>query len=1603
MKTPISQAALRFGRIFTAAAGLALLSAASLNAQTAGRVDPTFGRSLGAAGKTSQVVLQPDGKVLVAGIFTQHVGRLEADGRTDPNFILDPTLQFFGPSSPKVYLQPDGKIILDGFKRLQRNGALDSSFHPGAQFGAVFAVALQSDDKLIVAAQFVTVDGQARSKIVRLHPNGDFDTSFDPGTGPNLQYAAKIQLQSDGKIVIAGDFTSVNGVARNGIARLNSDGKLDPDFDPNKNGTVASGLLAIQLDDKILCAGFGAPLVRINYDGSIDNSFKYEVPTTYGYLGANQVALQPGGKIIVGGNSLYRLNSNGSFDPSYGIDQRIQNVTSVALQPDGAAIFLMGFSVYRAKATGMLDLSFVPDPVPGPNGDVHCVTPLADGSFLIGGIFTHFSGIGRNHIAKVLPDGTLDTAFDVGWGPGLNGRVKAIILLSGGRYLVRGNFSSWGDKSAQFLVRLNSDGTLDPTFGPIPSLQGIETATLLPDEKIVLGGSFPSRVARLNSDGSLDSSFDASGSIDWTVTAVTAQPDGKLVIGGYESPVIANARVARLDQAGRLDSTFESQLKWGTQNGIVRQIIILSDGKILIGGYFNGSNVSSRGVFRLQTDGSVDTTFQTSTDRIFNCFSMALQSDGKIIVGGNFAFDFNHQNVARLNENGSTDQSYAVNAAAIAGSYGNEGFTVAAVVLQPNDDLLIGGGFTVVNGKVRNFLARLKPSGIVDNSFNPGIGQPSVAALALQPTDGKVIVGGNFVSAGGAPVTALARLRGDGSLDPVFKSPYTEGETVQALTRRSSDGVVFVASLDPTVTSATLVGDKSYRANRSQAQLSGRRPDAAGRVKNPIRPCNPIDGAFDANFNQGNPAGTNGVTHAISLQGPDLKILLGGAFSELNGETGHLNIGRLNADGTLDTSFTASCNQTVRTLAVQPSDHKSIVGGDFTQVNGLAAAHLARLNLDGSLDDAFQTASGPNGPVTAVRLQTDGKIVIAGAFTVVKGTDRRNLARLNADGSLDTSFVAGVFSRIDGTPVEITAIVQQPHDLKLIVAGLFDTIGSTPRHNIARLNTNGSIDPTFDPATGPDAIVRSLILQPDGKSILGGDFTTVDLAARAATARLLGDPQAITSSRSISGVIQQPLIPYQIAANNNPKTFASDGLPEGLTLNEVSGVISGVPTKTGNYLVFIAAFGEGTATDVLQLTIQDPAPLAPVINSPRSANASQGGQFSYTIKVDNPDPNSPVTYACYGVLPPGLSFNPNTGTISGTPTGAPSRIGDGSTRYRSDSPATVTSYVLIMVASNSHGTMTAYLTINVESATPTPTPTPTATPTATPSPTSTPIPTATATPSATISPTPSPTPTPVKVTTAVNISTRVAVGRDENVLIGGFIVTGVAPKKVIIRAIAPSLTTGGQPLSGRLEDPMLKLHAGDGSVIAENDDWRSSQEEEIQASTIPPPDDRESAIVATLLPGNHTAVLRGKDNSTGIAVVEVYDLDSAATSQLAQISTRGFVQTGDDVMIGGFILVGTESANVVIRAIGPTLTNFGIVGALEDPMLELRNGDGTLAASNDNWMDSQQVEIEGTGLNPNDVRESVILAGLNPGNYTAIVRGTGNTTGVGLVEVYKLP
>jgi hypothetical protein len=387
----------------------------------------------------------------------------------------------------------------------------------------------------------------------------------------------------------------------------------------------------------------------------------------------------------------------------------------------------------------------------------------------------------------------------------------------------------------------------------------------------------------------------------------------------------------------------------------------------------------------------------------------------------------------------------------------------------------------------------------------------------------------------------------------------------------------------------------------------------------------------------------------------------------------------------------------------------------------------------------------------------------------------------------------------------------------------------------------------------------------------------------------------------------------------------------------------------------------------------------------------------YAFNVPTSSTPTPTPTATATATPTATVTPTATATATSTPTAAPSPTPTATATATATASAAPSPTI---TAPPPTATPTATAT-----AAPTPTPSvppsPTATATATPTATTTPAATATATPTA--APTPTPTTTPIPASQAVNLSTRMRVQTGDNVGIGGFIITGTAPKHLLLRAIGPSLTQFGVP--NALADPVLELHGPGAFVTITNDNWRDDpvQEAAIQATGIPPTNNLESAIDTTLNPGAYTTIVRGKNSTSGVALVEVYDLSQAVLAKLANISTRAFVNTGDDIVIAGFIL-GNHNGDdrIVVRGIGPSLTAVGVPNALANPTLELRDGNGALLVANNDWQDdpAQAAELIADGLAPTNNLESGLAATLPPGLYTALLAGINNGTGVGLVEVY---
>jgi len=1078
----------------------------------------------------------------------------------------------------------------------------------------------------------------------------------------------------------------------------------------------------------------------------------------------------------------------------------------------------------------------------------------------------------------------------------------------------------------------------------------LKTMTLLVLLWVAMAGpGARSALATLEPDGTLDLPFDAGSFTNGEVRFSVLQSDGKVLISGTFDKVHGVTRhgMARLNTDGTLDLSFspDSIVSDGT-NGIILQ----PDGKIIVLGIFR----------RLNSDGSLDNTFtlhrKVSLDGVDDgsgnatnpgaVYSAVLQPDGKFVVAGRFFFIITGPGtnavrscVARFNADGTFDPSFDPGTGANSGDQFETvvNYAVRQGIGANSGKIILQGNFTSFADQFVNWIVRLNTDGSRDDTFTPGGGAfwSSVSGLFVQ-SDDNVVVFGSLTSFDGVLCSGIIRLNSSGAVDGGFST---------AEFRNYSDFAI-VDSVAQQANGKLIVGGTFHSLGGTAANNVVRLETTGAR-----------DGSFAAAA--AGPSATNVLT--VLVRPSDGKIFVGGYFSTYGGAVRN-NVAWANGDGSVDSTFNGLAGvedayPQAYALATQ-SDGKILVGGLFSSFNGASRYNIVRLNPDATVDPSFHPATGTTFSVRALLVQPDGKILIGGNFIAVNGVARGRVARLNADGTLDASFDPGT-----GANGTVLALAQDSGG-NVFVGGAFDTFNGGFRLNLVKLISTGALDPAFNQTGGGAAGTVYAIVPPDGagRIVIGGSFITYNGQSARRIARLDGTTGAIDAG------------------------FTPPGPPTTTGFN--SQVHAVVLAPDGKYYAggLFGTFNGVTRSRVARLNSDgslDTAFVGPSMNNTVYALALQSGKLFVGGFFTNPTnrilrlTNSGALDSTFAVGT-GIEISPSAAyqtfaTVSALAVQTDNKllIGGIFNRYNG-----IPRICLARLAATTAPTPTPSGT----PATPTPTPTPTATPTPPPSPT--------------------PTPTPgVTPATLGNISTRLRVETGDNVLIGGFIVTGTQPKRIIVRAIGPSL-----PLAGALADPVLELRNSFGGLIISNDNWRTGgQESDIVATGIPPSSDLEAAIVADL-PANgsaYTAIVRGANNGTGIGVVEAYDLDQTVNSKLANISTRGFVQTGDDVLIGGLIVLGQNPLRVMVRAIGPSLP---LSGTLADPTLNLHDGNGTLVASNNNWREDpvQESAIVATGIPPGNDLESAMVHNLVPGGYTAIVRGVNNTTGIAVVEAYGL-
>ena len=1249
---------------------------------------------------------------------------------------------------------------------------------------------------------------------------------FDPNANGNVRV---VVVQPDGKILIGGDFTTLspNGgapVTRNRIARLNPDGTLDIAFNPNANNLVFS--IAVQADGKILAGGLftsigGQPrnrLARLDATTGLADSFNPNANGANGFVDA--IAVQGDGKILAGGF-----------------------FTSIGGQPRN--------SMARLDATTGLADSFNPNA----NNAVRSIVVQANGKILAGGDFLGANSIGgqtRNFIARLDATTGMADSFD----PNANGVVLSIALQADGKILVGGDFlgaNSIGGQTRNYIARLDATTGLADSFNPNAN-DRVDAIAVPADGKILAGGAFTTmsaqmrnRIARLDATTGLADSFNPNANGSPCRFSIAVQADGKILAGGDFTTLAPNGGVAvtrnsiaRLETDGRLDQT----LDLSTAGSYVAATAVQPDGKILIGGNFTSVlGVARNRIARLNTDGTLDTAFNPNANVAVN--SIAVQADGKILAGGDFTTiggqARNH--IARLDATTGLADSFNPNA---------NGSSVYAIAVQADGRILTGGSFTSVGGQTRNRIARLDATTGLADSFDPNANN-TVTSIAVQ-VDGKVLVGGGFNGAnsiGGQTRNRIARLDATTGLADSFDP--NASSTVWSIALQADDKI--------------LVGGQFF--------------SIGGQTRNRIARLDATNGladSFDPNAN-------GAAVYAIAVQA-DGKILVGGAFNGANSIGGQTRnrIARLDATTGLADSFDPNADGIVSSITLQ-ADGKILAGGFFTSIGGQPRNLFARVSNDtAALQDlgvtqttitwtrggsspqfrrvTFESSTdnvnyaplgngapqsgGSNWTLTGLNLPTLQNIYIRarGYYHMGQENGSESLAE-----SVRNAFISGPSPSPTPTASPSATPTPTPTPTPPVITSPLFATGTVGLPFTYQFTANGATSlgaSNLAPGLTFNTSLRAITGAPTtAGTFLAGLSATNSGGTTSATLTITVQPAptagpVIGSSTAVTGRVGQPFRFQVYTTGGTPAARVSaSGLPPGLSIDAVTGLISGTPTAEGSSAVTLTVTdGAFTTSAILQMTFTaDPA--LPVITSPSSAALTPGVFFSYTITAPTSvGASDPTIFTLVGTLPPGLTFDAATGTISGTYTGP----------LRPDLAGGTILGSIQLFATNSHGTSTFDLELRV------------------------------------------------RPNGVVNIATRTTVGAGDNVLIGGFIVDGDVPKIVIIRAIGPSLNAF---LSGALQDPTLELHdSAHPDRVVFNDNWRDTQESIILGSGLQPADNSESAIVVALDPGSYTAIVHGTNATTGIAVVDVFDLGTASaignsgSAKVANIATRGFVNTG---------------------------------------------------------------------------------------------------------------
>ena len=1078
-------------------------------------------------------------------------------------------------------------------KLINGSTEIDTTFNVGSGANSrILASAIDENDKILIGGQFTTYSGSSQNYITRLNTNGTRDTSFNIGTGFDNSVNVILPV-SQSRLLVGGGFAVYSGSSTTNLTRLNSNGTIDSTYaNPVINSSINT--VATQSDGKIIVGGFF---------------------TTTGYR-------EP---------SLAKLTSELNIDTTFNSGAGPSNsVYTFATQSDGKIIFGGAFTTYsgssanrieRVNTDGTIDTSF--NQGVGFNGDVYVTRVQPDGKILVGGGFTSYSGSSSPRIVRLNSNGTKDFTFNPGAGP--TNIVYDMQLQSDNKIIAVGAFATtYSGSTSPRIVRINTNGTRDLTFNP--GTTGFSanqySAQIQNDGKIIVvgvsgtySGSAAQRIRRINTDGTLDTTFNiGTTGLNGTTYRAKIQPDQKIVVLGAFTSYSGSSvnRITRINSNGTRDLTFNVGTGFDSVTAIPSALELDSSGSIYAGSTFTTYSGSTVNRFvKISPSGSIITGsgLYNGFDNTVN--SILVDSTGSIYSGGGFTSYISPNNyIVRLNTDGTKDFSFQI----------GTGFdsNINSLVIQPDDKIVVGGNFTTYSGSSNNDIVRLNANGTKDTSFNMGTGFTSgiVSNLSLQ-SDGKILAMGSFSSYSGSTSYYLTRINTDGTKDTSFESPNSSlinpggiGNTKSSLVIDNSGSIHTLTTADSSFLSKYVkfnsngsVNLDGLKINVSQFPLGIVNSLAISNSNNVfilgraifqvVRNNNTGIIAFNSSgnttsslFNPGvgflstqnlstgypyasskTPSGdiwlggfftaysgsnvsSNSYTGVIKInqQGNLITVAsssVGGFYNTINSlqpqSDGKLLIGmdggygtyanpvRVNSNGSPDTSFTAvPWLGNMTTIQVQ-STGKVLIGGEIGYpiedgeggYTTTSPYYFLRLDSSGSLDGTFPL-NQTNGPVYTIHTLANDSSILTGAFTYYAATSSNYISKINSEGVRDASYNVG--TGFNSSYVAKSAL--QP-DGKLIAAGQFTTYSGSTANRLARINTDGTLDTTFNPGSGFDIFnspTSKIVVDTLGNiHIAGGGFTSYSGSAISGYVKILPNGNIDTTAPSGSFVLNQPL------------------------------------------------------------------------------------------------------------------------------------------------------------------------------------------------------------------------------------------------------------------------------------------------------------------------------------------------------------------------------------------------------------------------------------------------------------------------------------------------